>query len=225
MTTWAQLLADIRTDIKDTGTTKKFTDDVLYLYLKDAVRDYSQYFPMRETATLTPTLGVYTLPADFLGEEMVQCPPGTYLERRNYQPGAHYTVQGNTYHYYLDMGHLYIDGAPPGDLILEYAAVHSLPADVNDTTFTITIPIPDEELIRLYIKAKTSEQLRTNQANLDRFKQGSGTRTDNPLEPEVRDLMADYRYKINERFGGRIVFLYRQGRLPWKTGRIRRWWT
>lgn len=225
MTTWADFLADVRTDIKDASGTHRFADDVLYLYFKDAVRDYSQYFPIRKTATLTLTLGVYPLPADFLGEETVQCPIGTFLERRNYQPGAHYTVQGNTYHYYLEMGHLTLDGAPPGDVILEYSAVHPLPASVADTTFVLTIPVPDEELIRLYVKAKTSEQLRTNQANLDRFKQGSGARTDNPLEPEVRDLMADYRYKMNERFGGGLVILYRQGRLPWKTGRIRRWWT
>ncbi len=49
MTTWAQLLADIRIDLKDTGTTPRWSDAALYLYAKDAIRDYSSYFPLRVT--------------------------------------------------------------------------------------------------------------------------------------------------------------------------------
>ncbi len=47
----------------------------------------------------------------------------------------------------------------------------------------------DEELIRLYVKAKATEQIRTQQSSLDRFKPGNGGRDDNPMNPEVRDLM------------------------------------
>ena len=98
------------------------------------------------------------------------------------------------------------------DVYLTYEARHTLPADEDDTTFLLSVPESDEELIRLYVKAKISEQTRTKQATLDRFKQGSGRRDDNPLEPEVGDLMGEYRMKIAERTSGGIILLFRPGR-------------
>jgi hypothetical protein len=215
MTTWAQLLADIRTDIKDTVAVKKFSDAALYLYTKDAIRDYSQYFPQRCSATLTATAGAYTLPVDYVGGEEVECPEGSFLEKRFARPGYKYTVTGEPTAYYLEGGALTLNGTPAvgSTVVLTYDSIHPLPSAETDLTFTFTFPMGDEELIRLYVKAKTAEQLRTNQASLDRFKMGSGARDDNPLNPEVRDLMMDYRMKIAERFGGGVVYLYVQRRL------------
>jgi hypothetical protein len=86
------------------------------------------------------------------------------------------------------------------------------PASPDDNTFSLTIPIADEELIRLYVKAKASEQLRTQQANLDRFKLGNGDRQDNPLLPEVNTLMVEYRTKLAERYPGKTIKFWKPKR-------------
>jgi hypothetical protein len=61
----------------------------------------------------------------------------------------------------------------------------------------------------LYVKAKVYEQMRSRQASLDRFKLGNGARDDNPLTPEVDDLMKVYHEKIAERIPGGNIELYR----------------
>ena len=77
MTTWANLLADIRVDLKDTGTTNRWTDAALLLWAKDAIRDYSQYFPRyMSRVALTLSTNKYALPSDFLGAINVECPLG-----------------------------------------------------------------------------------------------------------------------------------------------------
>ena len=73
----------------------------------------------------------------------------------------------------------------------------------------LDIPDPDLELIRLYVKAKVYEQMRSRTAALDRFKLGSGSRDDNPIAPEVADLMKVYHSKIAERIPGGNIELYR----------------
>ena len=46
MSTWGALLADLRTDLKDTGATPKWSDDTIYLFAKDAIRAYSVDLPL-----------------------------------------------------------------------------------------------------------------------------------------------------------------------------------
>jgi hypothetical protein len=55
--------------------------------------------------------------------------------------------------------------------------------------------------------------MRGRTAALDRFKQ-TGKRDDNPIIPEVDDLMDEYKEKIAERLGGKTVFLHRTGNIP-----------
>ena len=95
---------------------------------------------------------------------------------------------------------------------MTYDARHVIPAASDDTAALLTIPEDDEELIRLYVKAKATEQIRTQQASLDRFKPGSGSRDDNPMTPETGNLMQEYRNKIAERIKGGTIMLYRPGR-------------
>ena len=67
MTTWAELLNDLRFDLRDTATSKRWGDELLYLYAKDAIRDYSIYFPMRVHRTaLTVTDSYAPLPSDVI---------------------------------------------------------------------------------------------------------------------------------------------------------------
>ena len=74
----------------------------------------------------------------------------------------------------------------------------------------MTSPVEDEEIVRLFVKAKISEQMRMRQSSLDRFKQGSGDRDDNPLLPEHNELMREYHYRIAQRLGG-LIQLNRSG--------------
>lgn len=214
MSTWAGLLADIRTDLKDTGTTPKWTDEMLYVWLKDAVRDYTLNFPLESNATLTESSGAYALPSDFYEDVYVECPADRYVERRIAQPGVKYkTLSARPTLYWIRQGNLYLNGSPGEDNVeLYYLAKHGLPTGATDDTFVMTIPENDEELIRLFIKAKASEQYRTKQATLDRFRPGSGNRTDNPMDPEVDNLMDEYYRRVATRFPGGVIRLYRTGR-------------
>jgi hypothetical protein len=213
MSTWANLLADIRTDLKDTGTVQKFTNGVLYLATKDAIRDYSWHFPRyvyREL--LEPENGTYPLPENFIQAVDVECPQDTFLEERQVRPGVRFTSSTTPSLYMIEGSTLRLNAETTENVYLTFEARHTLPANEDDTTFVLSVPESDEELIRLYVKAKITEQTRTKQATLDRFKQGSGRRDDNPLEPEVGDLMGEYRMKIAERSSGGIILLFRPGR-------------
>jgi hypothetical protein len=218
MSTWGDLLADIRTDLRDTGTTnRRWTDESIYLWAKDAMRDYSLHFPVRvDQELLTESGGAYALPSHLIAVLEVECPLGRFLEPRNQRPGVQYSFSGQkAYRYHLKGGSLYLEGSPLDgeNVYLTYQAFHSLPASAAATSTALTIPPEDEELIRLYVKAKANEQIRGQQANLDRFRLGSGERTDNPLEPEVANLMETYHQKIAERYRGGVVYLYRAGRV------------
>jgi hypothetical protein len=214
MTNWATFLGEIRVDLKDTGTAPRFSDDALYLWAKDAIRDYSMHYPKRmDRVTLTAVGGAYPLPADYYQDVEVEYPLNTFLERRQQRPGKSYSVGSTPTSYYISGGKLHLDVASPSYVIyLTYDAIHPSPAAHDDNTFVLTIPMPDEELIRLYIKAKASEQLRTQQASLDRFKLGSGDRQDNPLLPEVNTLMVEYRTKLAERYPGKTIRFWKPTR-------------
>jgi hypothetical protein len=211
MTTWANLLADIRVDLKDTGTTNRWTDAALLLWAKDAIRDYSQYFPRyMSRVALTLVAGKFALPSDFISAINVECPLDRFMELRQTRPGNHYVSGSRPAIFYIEGGYLYLDGAPlSGDaVLLTYHAYHTVPAD-NATV--MTFPDIDGELVRLYIRAKANEQIRGQQSNLDRFKP-AGDRSDNPLMPEFRNLMDDYRQKIADRTPGGVILLYKPGR-------------
>ena len=209
MSTWGTILADIRTDLKDTGTTQKFSDGALYLWAKDGIRDYSLHFPIVKYAVkLTLTDGSYALPGDHISILSVECPATRFLDKRLERPSP--STETNPTQYAVSQGRLYLNVSSADAVLLNYEATHPLPTSETDLTFTLTIPVGDEELLRIYVKAKANEQLRTQQSSLDRFKLGSGDRQDNPLEPEVEGLMRAYYSKIAERQGGRTIFLHRR---------------
>lgn len=219
-TVWEDFLEDLREDLKDTGATPKWSDDVLLVYLKDSIRDYSTWFPRRiDRTALTEVAEAYDLPDDFVDVVFLECPRDTYLEARNPRPGTKFpTVSGTPVLFYIDGGSLYLWGSPDSgdEVLLTYRAVHSIPSAWTDAVTTLTVPARDLELIRLYIKAKAYESMRSRQASLDRFKlraTAGADRQDNPLGPEVDDLMATYHQKISARLGGGTIKLYRSGRL------------
>ena len=219
MTTWVDLLKDIRTDLQDEAATPRWSDHLLYLYAKDGIRDYSLWFPKR-VDNLALTLvngrseGPYPLPSDFIEDIQVECPAGYFLQRIQIKPNTR-RLKGTSQfanYYYIQGGNLYL-GSPAADVpSLTYLASHAVPTSEADDVFVVTVPDADLELIRLYIKAKVNAQMRTRQASLDRFKVGSGKRDDNPLAPEVDDVWKEYNDAIIKRINGGVIILYRMRR-------------
>lgn len=215
MTTWADLLADIRADLQDTAVapaTPKWSDSMLYLYAKDAIRDYSTWFPKRaDRLEIAPIDGAYPLPNDFIEDINVEQPIDTYLVRRPNRPGSQYLTSSLAHFYTIQGGSIYLSSPSEDPIYLSYFCTHPVPASESDDTTVLTIPDMDLELVRLYVKAKVYAQMRGRQSALDRFKV-TGRRDDNPLEPETGDLMEDYRRKIAERLPGGEITLHLNGR-------------
>jgi len=213
MTTWETLRDEIREDIEDTKANPRYSDALLLTYAKDAIKDYSNWFPQRTDQTLLSGTGKgpYTLPTDLVNILFLECPANRFLERRIARPGTRYPkITGRPFFFYKTGGSLYLDGSPlAGEtVLLTYEATHTIPT--GDST-VLTIPIHDEELIRLYVKAKVYERIRTKAARLDRYRDDD--RDDNPITPEVRNLMRDYDKKMAERYEGGTIMLHRQGRM------------
>lgn len=208
---WGDLKKDIRSDLQD--TTSKNTDELLYLYLKDAVRDYSVWFPSRvDREELTKIGSGYPLPGKFIEEIYVESPFDTYLTRRLVRPGIMIVSKSGPINYYVQGGLLYLSALNyEENVYLTYFATHPVPESADDDTFVFSIPEMDIELVRIYVKAKLFERIRAKQSSLDRFKP-VGTRDDNPIIPEVDNIMEDYVRKINERLGGNTVHLLRNWR-------------
>jgi hypothetical protein len=209
MSTWASLLSDLRTDLKDTGAAPRFSNAALFVYAKDAIRDYSFHFPsLVARRELVKENGSFLLPSNFLRDVEVEYPIDNYLQKRMESPGTRYFSKKEPTLYHLSGNRLLLNG-PADEVFLTYHALYDVPAAHDNLTFELGIPLLDEELIRLYVKAKALETVRSQTSNLDRFKIGNGSRDDNPLEPEVANLMQEYRLKIAERTLGGAILLYR----------------
>jgi hypothetical protein len=218
MTTWVDFLAELRADLQDEPTSSKprWSDRMLWVYTKDAVRDYSTWFPKRIDRTeISPVNGAYPLPSSFIEEIFVESPKDVYLEKRMERPGTRKRPVMLTQRYYIQGGSIYLNVTPSDDTIvyLIYLGTHDVPVSESDDAFAFTVPDGDIELLRIYIKAQVYEQMRSRQASLDRFKVGTGSRDDNPLLPEVDEELKHYYEKIAERTRGGTVTLYRLGKL------------
>lgn len=218
-TTWETLLADLRSDLQDTSTTKpKWSDETLWRFTKDGVYDYSVWFPQRKDRvelTLNGSGLYYDLPADFVEEIALENPEGRFLEKREDMPGRKYSDTYRPVHFFIHGQNLYLNGSALTDegVFLTYHALHEVPTDETDTTFVFTVPDVDLELIRLYARGQIHEQMRGKTSRLDRFDPGSGRRDDNPLAKETNLLLDAYHDKLARRIGGKAIKLYRPGRV------------
>lgn len=214
---WSDLKAELRIELDDTGTTPKWDDAALFMYLREAIADYSQYFPMVNeviplVASLTNPLK-YALPTDFLEEIQVQSPADNILELRRGRSGTHVTTGTKPVFYYIDGTFLYLDTNPGvSPVLLTYDALHGMPANKSADTFVMTVPMVDIELIKLYIVGKVNTRQRNAQSRLDRFKLGTGTREDNPMRLETEDFFARYYQKTSERLRPEAKYLSRPRR-------------
>jgi hypothetical protein len=215
---WGALLEELRTQIDDTSETPKFPDKLLYVYVREAVGDYSQFLPLRkvDVALTQDTVNPkkFALPSDFVAEICVSCPADRLLEPRRGRLGVN-VHPGNRPFFYLveNKSALYLDVDPgENDVILTYDAYHAIPTSETEAAFNFTIPLADMDLIKLYVEGKVNAKIRNSQARLDRFKLGNSDRTDNPMAQEVEDFFADYKTKLAERIPSQSVTLYRPRR-------------
>lgn len=215
MSTWEQLLSDIRSDLRDNGSQQRWSNDALFLWAKDAIADFSQYFPRQRRVKLQKAEDGdgYYLPDDFIRETLVETPEDTFLGKRILAPSSRSLEQTTPTVYYIQEDRLYLNGDPLDEgVYLNYEAIHECPRRADDFSCRLSIARPDEELIRIYVKAKAVEQIRTQQSNLDRFRPGTGDRQDNPMEPENRVLMEAYYEKIAQRVSGKTLRIRLIGR-------------
>lgn len=209
MITWGSLRATVRLELKDPAKTK-WNDDLLYTYVKDAIRDYSTFLPRVHNRVLIEKLEEkYTLPDDFKEIILVESPLGSFLKKRTIVPGTRLRTRTHVNSYYIQDKELILNSETTDEVYVTYNAVHAIPANATDDTFEFTFPDEDEEIIRLYMKAAAHGFVRSKSARLDRFKP-VGKRDDNPLNPEVEAYMDEYDAKINQRVGGKVHFLHRK---------------
>ena len=214
---WSDLKIELRIELDDSGATPKWDDATLFTYLREALADYSQYFPLvSEVAALTVSLTnplKYCLPTDFLEENQVQSPAGNILELRRGRSGSRLSSGEHPLFYYVDGTFLFLDANPGSSAVLmTYDAIHSMPANMTDDAFVLSVPSVDIELIKLYIVGKVNTRQRNAQSRLDRFKLGTGTREDNPMRMETEDFFARYYQKIAERMRPEAKYLQRPRR-------------
>lgn len=144
----------LRWNLKDATI---WRDSMLNGWTKDAIRDYSNYFPLETSLKIDCTAATreYSLSTagEVLGIVSVEYPDGEtpprFLQRLaephpNFWDGAYYDIrQGSTQ--YLVIGE---SPAATEDIILRYLTLHTIP-----TSDSSTLTIPDEhfEAIRLYV--------------------------------------------------------------------------
>lgn len=208
MITWGTLLSELREDLQDTSSNPAYSDRLLWLYARDAVRDYSQYFPRRiDAVEIEESEDRYGLPADFIEEILVECPRGVYLEPRVVTPGTTKKTGITPYRYEIEGGGIYLDAPTKHGIWLTYYAYHTFPtSEADNDNFEISVPNGDMELVHLYVRARITTQIRARTASLDRYRE-EGRRTDNPMDLEYRNLMTEYHSKIMARQQPTAVYL------------------
>ena len=209
--TWAGFLSSVRAYLRDDGDNKKFSDELIYFYTRDAIRDYSHWFPHVKRVTVQPTDGVYPLPMGTADIISVECPEGTFLSRRLTRPGRRYRDVNRPTHYWVDATGINVNSVDAQPIKLTYAGMHDVPefnfSDEFETfDYAFTVPGKDMELLNLYVRAQCLGQTRSRQANLDRFKR-TGRRDDNPMHLETQTLMDEYYAKVSERTQGKAIRL------------------
>jgi len=216
---WSELLTELRFDNNDAGAAPRFSDYVMWRYVRDAVIDISRYPALslrKDDVVLAQDIATktkFSLPADFVSEVAVQCPVGTFLEPRQARPGVTLSSSTRVQFYRVDGERLYLNADPgTNSVTLSYYATHPFPTSETDISFLFTIPDRNIELIGLYVKGRVNEWIRLQGSKLDRFKISGGARDDNPMLVETKSNEKTYAEAIRERIPARSVNLYRPRR-------------
>ncbi len=209
MTTWADILADLRLDMDDTGENPKLDAETAFLYGKMAIRDYSRWNPRVMSAMLTlDSLGEAALPTGFISMIEVRDPDhNRILPLANVTNPPQFSLASSQYRWWIEGGTFRMntwDDLPESPSISCTGGITSCQPPMTMISTVMTFPDEDVEAIFLYIRAKYTGQLRSKTSRADRFKrrvEAGNTRRDNPLTPEEDNLMDEYLYFMNDRYG------------------------
>ena len=211
---WGAFLTELRSELNDEGATPKFSDDLLYTFLRDGIWAVSEWLP-RDFGRVVLTAEEadpkkFALPADFIEEYLVEVPEDNALSMRFVRPGVRRSTSARPLFYWTNAGFLFLDAEPGANAVLiSYYGVHGIPAASDDLTFELTVPLRDVELLKIYILGRAYQRERSKQSMLDRFKLGTGDREDNPVSNEVNEFYVRFEKKMEERVGGKAIFLSR----------------
>lgn len=168
MTVLLSALVDlIEADLADsTNTTWSAAD--LTQWVRDAIADYSPYFPRVQTQTITTTLNdrQYDLAAGFIEAISIEYPtsedPPQYLKRRPYNHPDFWSEDG--YYDILpnnddgNVNEVLISTKPPADetITVTYQGHHD---NTIATNAALTVPAVHHYLLRSYVRWKAADQL------------------------------------------------------------------
>jgi hypothetical protein len=168
MTTLQNLIDAVEAELGDSGNSTWATADIEQ-WCRDAIADYSEYFPRVLTDSISTTADVraYDLASDFIEPVSVEYPGGAgvgvgaYLKRRPYTQPDFWVEDG----YYdivpreddTDVNELYISTKPGASetILVLYQAAHD---QTIATSGTLTVPAKHHHLLRAYGRWKATEQ-------------------------------------------------------------------
>lgn len=214
---WSELRSEIRYQLKDSGSTPKWADGELLVYVNYALRDYSRYFPVEGAADVAlSTDGSATINSDWT-ILAVEYPDNSFLDELVVKPGT--KLWSSTTGYYMLEGKMWVvHSDDPSTVRVHYTTVRDTVSADSDT---VNVPAEDEELIALYVLAKCTERVGEQSANLDRWREGR--RDDNPLVVMQNHYYIRYIEGIGSRMAGRQIAV-KWNRRRSGTFRSRRYW-
>lgn len=169
-TTLAAMVTRLQISLNDEGAATWDTE-MIATFLNDAIRDYSNHFPLQSTDTIAMTTGTaeYDLNTDFLGVISVEYPDGEdpreYMIKRPYTHPDFWTVEG-----YYDILHNDDDTNPSQiifssavlttkNAVIEYHAHHALIANTASISGNNTVPPHHQHLLVHFVRWQSSLHL------------------------------------------------------------------
>lgn len=197
MSTKAELLTGLRIRLNDLAATR-WKDDELNVYISDAARDYSKYFPLKKELQFTTIVGTqrYDVPDDLIDDYILQIDVIDPVNNRGEILPQIQLRRLGSLRYYEVVGQTLLLGFIPtmtNNIIVRYNATHSMP-DTGESS----IPEEDEDLIYTYGMAAAWQRIGGNDAGLSRWTEGE-KRDDSPLIPHYTRLWAKYTRLIEQK--------------------------
>lgn len=169
-TTFDSVVTRLKITLNDkTATT--WDTEMIATFLNDAIRDYTQHFPIQATDTIAMTTGTdtYDLNTDFMNVVSVEYPDGEdpreYMLRRPYTHPDFWNVEG-----YYDIVHndddtnpseiVFSDAVATGETaVVQYNAHHALITDTALISGNITVPPYHQHLLTHFARWQASLHL------------------------------------------------------------------
>lgn len=198
MTTKSQFLEQVRLRLDDVTEDDdgRWSDTELNAYLVTATYEYSKTFPrIREQEFEADGIETrYDAPTDLIDDQIQKVTLNDPL--RGYEeeiPHKSLRRRGST-RYYECVDDTIIFAFPPnGDVIVRYAALHTMPDSGNSS-----VPMEDEDLIYAHTMATAWQRIGGNDAALSRWDE-NGKRDDSPLIPQYVRMWARYRQLVDQK--------------------------